>query len=96
MNSLKIGNLEPMGLQKSERITPNSSSGFKEAMKTAIDNVNNMEKDGDKSIVNLIQGKEDIHSTMIALQKADISMRMLLSVRNKVIEAYKEIMHMQF
>jgi flagellar hook-basal body complex protein FliE len=33
---------------------------------------------------------------MIAIQKADISMRLLLTVRNKVIEAYKEIMHMQF
>ena len=48
------------------------------------------------SIVDLLQGKADIHETMIALQKADISMRLLLTIRNKVIEAYREIMHMQF
>jgi len=33
---------------------------------------------------------------MIALQKADVSMRLLLTIRNKVLEAYREIMHMQF
>lgn len=96
MNSLKIDSLAPTGLLKSEQITPNGSKGFGEVIKTAIDNVNSMEKDGDKSVLNLIQGKEDVHTTMIALQKADISMRMLLSVRNKAIEAYREIMHMQF
>ena len=96
MNSIKIDNLDPVGFKKSERLKPNNSTGFKEVIKTAIDNVDSMEKDGDKSILSLIQGKEDVHTTMIALQKADISMRMLLSVRNKVIEAYKDIMHMQF
>jgi flagellar hook-basal body complex protein FliE len=33
---------------------------------------------------------------MMALQKADISMRLTLAVRNKVIDAYREIMRMQF
>ncbi len=96
MNSLKIDNLAPTGLLKSEQISPTGSKGFGDVIKTAIDNVNSMEKDGDKSVLNLIQGKEDVHTTMIALQKSDISMRMLLTVRNKAIEAYKEIMHMQF
>ncbi|MBA3035514.1 MAG: flagellar hook-basal body complex protein FliE [Desulfobacterium sp.] len=96
MNSLKIDNFIPISFNKSEQITSNGSTEFKDVIKTAIDNVNDLEKDGDKSIVNLLQGKEDVHTTMIALQKADISMRMLLSVRNKALEAYKEIMHMQF
>ena len=50
----------------------------------------------DQSIGDLLQGKADIHETMIALQKSDISMRTFLAVRNKVIEAYREIMRMQF
>lgn len=96
MNSIKFENLNPAGFHKSERKILNDSAGFKEIIKHAIDNVDSTEKEGDKSIFNLIQGKEDVHTTMIALQKADISMRMLMSVRNKLIEAYKEIMHMQF
>ena len=44
----------------------------------------------------LLEGKADVHEAMMAMQKVDLSMRLLLTVRNKVIEAYKEIMHMQF
>jgi flagellar hook-basal body complex protein FliE len=96
MNDLKINSLSPAGLQRSERLNSNDPTGFGKVIKGAIDNVNGLEKDADMSILNLLQGKEEVHSTMIALQKADMSMRMLLSVRNKVIEAYREIMRMQF
>ena len=37
----------------------------------------------------------NIHETMIAMEKASISFRMLTKVQNKVVEAYKEIMRMQ-
>ena len=37
----------------------------------------------------------NIHETMIALDKADVSFRMLTKVRNKAVEAYQEIMRMQ-
>lgn len=69
---------------------------FKEAVKGAIDRVNNLEKSADKSIMDLLEGKAEINETMIALQKVDISMRMLLTFRNKVIEAYREIIRMNF
>lgn len=96
MDELKINNLSPARLQRSERVNSNDPAGFGNVIKSAIDNVSGMEKDADRSILNLLQGKEEVHTTMIALQKADISMRLLLSVRNKVIEAYREIMRMQF
>ena len=96
MNEIKINNLSPTRLQKTERIHSNDPTGFGNVIKSAIDNVNGLDRDADKSILNLLQGKEEVHTTMIALQKADMSMRMLLSVRNKVIEAYREIMRMQF
>ena len=96
MNEIKINNLSPARLQKTERVNSNDPTGFGNVIKSAIDNVNGMDRDADKSILNLLQGKGEVHTTMIALQKADMSMRMLLSVRNKVIEAYREIMRMQF
>lgn len=96
MNAIKIDNLPPAQLQKTERMNSSDPSGFGRAIKAAIDNTNSLEKDADASILKLLEGKEDVHKTMIALQKADISMRMLLAVRNKVIDAYRDIMHMQF
>ncbi|MDQ1331336.1 MAG: flagellar hook-basal body complex protein FliE [Thermodesulfobacteriota bacterium] len=96
MSELKIENAGQPGLIRTGQSRPADSTGFGKAMKAAIDNVNSLDRDADISVLKMLEGKEEIHKTMIALQKADVSMRMLLSVRNKVIEAYRDIMHMQF
>jgi flagellar hook-basal body complex protein FliE len=72
------------------------ADGFGEAIKNAIQKVDSLETEANDSIINLLKGNADVNETMIALQKADISMRMLLTVRNKVLDAYREIMRMQF
>jgi flagellar hook-basal body complex protein FliE len=96
MSDLRIGNLRQAPIQLNENQKQAITSEFGKVIKGAIDRVDGMDKEADKSIMDLLKGKADIHETMIALQKADISMRLLLAVRNKAIEAYKEITHMQF
>ena len=78
----------------SSKTTPDQ--GFGKIIGAAVEKVNHLENEADRSIGDLLQGKNDIHETMIALQKSDISMRTFLAVRNKVIEAYREVMRMQF
>jgi flagellar hook-basal body complex protein FliE len=41
-------------------------------------------------------GKKDIHQTMIDMEMAGISLRMMIQFKNKIIAAYEEIMRMQF
>ncbi len=96
MDEIKIDSLSPGPFKRDESNKVKGAQGFGEVINTAIKKVGKLEKDADRSIVDLLQGKADVHGTMVALQKADISMRMLLAVRNKVIEAYREIMRMQF
>ena len=96
MSDLRIGNLRQAPIQLNENQKQAITSEFGKVIKGAIDRVDGMDKKADKSIMDLLKGKADIHETMIALQKADISMRLLLAIRNKAIEAYKEITHMQF
>jgi len=72
------------------------SAGFSDFIKQAISRVNHAEIAADQSIEKLLEGKAGIHETMIALEKADISLRFLLQIRNKAIDAYREIMRMQF
>ena len=43
----------------------------------------------------LTSSKKDLHGTMIAMEKAEVSLRLMLQVRNKVMSAYEEIMRMQ-
>jgi len=96
MANLRIENVQQVPIKNSEKATQKAPTGFDEIIKGAINNVNGLDRDANRSIVDLLQGKTDIPETMIALQKADISMRLFLTIRNKVLDAYREIMHMQF
>ena len=48
-----------------------------------------------KKIELLVTENEDIHGTMLALEKAELSMRLMLQIRNKLVSAYEEVMRMQ-
>ncbi len=43
----------------------------------------------------LVEGKHDLHEVMISMEKADMSFRYMTQVRNKVLDAYSEVMRMQ-
>lgn len=69
---------------------------FLETLKESIDKVNELQKAADVAVKDLAIGKAgDIHKTMIAMEKADISFQLMMQVRNKLISAYEEIMRMQ-
>jgi flagellar hook-basal body complex protein FliE len=56
-----------------------------------------METEKKTSIQAFASGEEqNVHELMITLQKAGLAMSMTSAVRNKVMEAYKEVMHLQF
>ena len=96
MYDLKIGSVVHTDPTMKQVTKPKEGQGFGDIINTAVEKVNQLEHEADQSIGDLLQGKADIHETMIALQKSDISLRTFLAVRNKVIEAYREIMRMQF
>lgn len=74
--------------------TPGAS--FADTLNTAIQGVNQLQKTADKEMQNLATGKTDnVANVMIATEKADIAMKLMIQVRNKIIDAYQEIMKMQ-
>lgn len=69
---------------------------FKDAVKKAISDVNHLQNQADDMAVKFATGDaEDVHQAMIAMQKAKLALDFTIQVRNKVIEAYQEIMRMQ-
>jgi flagellar hook-basal body complex protein FliE len=73
-----------------------SGVSFKELMKDTIGEVNKLQTNADELAVKLATGDlEDVHRAMIAMQKAKLALDLTIQVRNKVIEAYQEIMRMQ-
>lgn len=76
---------------------PASEPGFAQALEKAIGQVDHLQHEADRAMQEgSIEGAVRIDEAMIKLEEADISLRMLTKVRNKALEAYQEIMRMQF
>ena len=74
-----------------------SSGGIGSNFEKLLQEVNQQQLQAEAKQVELMtsSGDKDIHGTMIALEKADISMRLMLQIRNKLVSAYEEVMRMQ-
>jgi flagellar hook-basal body complex protein FliE len=98
MNNMAISSnpIVSAAVPKEGQTKSGSGSGFSDALFNAVNEVNNQQLTADKAILNVQAGNTGgLHEAMIALEKADISFRTMLTVRNKIIEAYQEIMRMQ-
>lgn len=76
----------------------NSADGvsFKDTIKKALGGVNNLQQQADNMAEKLATGDlEDVHQAMLAMNKAKTAFDFTVTVRNKVLEAYQEIMKMQ-
>lgn len=71
-------------------------SDFKRTLSQSIDEVNQLLAQADQSTQEMVLGKQDIHQAMIAIEQANISLRLMIQIRNKIIAAYEQIMQMQF
>ncbi len=94
LNILSPTILQPDTTKQSEgSIVPVS---FSEYLKGALDNVNDLQLESDKATEDFALGKSDnIHGVMIAAEKADVALQFAMQVRNKLLDAYTEIMRMQ-
>jgi flagellar hook-basal body complex protein FliE len=73
-----------------------SGESFVATLKDALAKINEAQGQADVSVQSLLTGQStNLHETMIALQKADVSFQLMLQVRNKIVGAYEEIMRMQ-
>ena len=71
-------------------------SGFFDALEKSMSEVNADQLQADVAIKDLVAGRtKNIHETMLQIQKAELSLKTMMQVRNKIIEAYKEIIRMQ-
>lgn len=104
MKDLFLGRLDP-NLQAPE--VPHSKAdrpsklgeqpgSFGEILKSSINEVNNLQKQSSEEIQKLMTGQvKDVHTALIAVQKADTSFQLMMQIRNKIVQAYQEIIRMQ-
>jgi flagellar hook-basal body complex protein FliE len=74
-----------------------SESGFSDVLKDAVRQVDDLQSEATAKVQELLAGQGgDVHSAMIAVEKADLTFQLMMQVRNKVVQAYQEISRMQF
>ena len=98
MNNMAISNSQIVSVAslRERQTKTESAKGFSDVLFNAVKEVNNLHQTADKAIQNVQAGNTGgLHEAMIALEKADVSFRTMLTVRNKLIESYQEIMRMQ-
>jgi flagellar hook-basal body complex protein FliE len=98
MNTIKGLDLlnTKMPLAESNPAKDASKADFGAHLNQALGEVNELQQKADHAIQQLVgEGKGDLQDTMVALEKADVSFRLMMQIRNKVLEAYQEIMRMQ-
>ena len=67
---------------------------FADSLAGAIQKVDQIQVDADVQAEKVAMGGGNLHEMSLALEKADVAMRLAMKVRNKVVEAYQEIMRM--
>ena len=83
---------------RSDVVSPQGSQqkSFVDTLKDAVQSVNQLQQTSDRKMEELATGKaQSIPDVMIAAEKADIALKLMVQVRNKVIDAYQEVMKMQ-
>jgi len=98
MNTVNnIGSLLPSQVKLPDtESTDNTGTGFGKLLSSTLRSVNESQIAGDKAVEQLQTGDaKHLHEVMIAVEEADVSLRMLVQMRNKALTAYDEIMRMQ-
>jgi flagellar hook-basal body complex protein FliE len=90
--------LHPAATGDSRRTAPTEAKGgptFTQRFRDALVEANRSIQEAERSAKAMTEGRADVVETVIALSHAELSLRHLVALRNRVFEAYQEIMRLQ-
>ena len=74
-----------------------STPDFAQTLRDGMHQIEKLQGDAEQKSEQLLSGGgQDIHSALIAVQKAELSFQLMMQVRNKIVQAYQEISKMSF
>jgi flagellar hook-basal body complex protein FliE len=89
----------PAGIPRSVRpvTEPGTGADFRSMLQAEIEQVNDLQRDASAAAEDLVTGRrDDVEAVLIATQKADNAFRLLMQVRNKMMDAYEEVKQIRF
>jgi flagellar hook-basal body complex protein FliE len=85
----------PGGILPKPGASSAGDTGFGDLLRQAVGQVNQLQKTADTATQEFSVGRtQDVASTLIAIEKANIGFQLTMQIRNKLLEAYQEIMRM--
>jgi flagellar hook-basal body complex protein FliE len=75
---------------------PAGETSFQDTLEKFVNEVNDLQQNADTSTQKLMSGElQDVHQVMMAMEEANTSFQLMMEMRNKILEAYHEVMRMQ-
>lgn len=72
-------------------------SEFLDTLRNAVSQVKDLQSQADTQVASMLNGDgQDVHSAMIAVEKANLAFELMVQVRNKIVSAYQEVSRMPF
>lgn len=72
------------------------SLSFKDTMRSFLEDVNGLQQKADESIKKMAAGEiNDVHQVMSSVEEANVAFNMMMEIRNKVLDAYQEVMRIR-
>jgi flagellar hook-basal body complex protein FliE len=69
-----------------------SEPQFMDTLRNAMDQIGELQSEADGKVTQLLNGNgQDVHSAMIAVEKANLAFEMMVQVRNKIVAAYQQV-----
>lgn len=91
-----LPNVSQTGNAAVNKALKETNVSFSETLTQAIQDVNSLHTEAGKAVEKMVSGEAvDLHEVMIAVEKAKTSFELLMEVRNKTLDMYREIMRMQ-
>lgn len=95
----RIGNLPgqiPNEIPRQDDRDKAEKGSFGETLKGLVGDVDRMQKTAEETTKRMLTGEiEDVHQVMVAMEEAQTSFQLMMEIRNKIVDAYKEVMRMQ-
>jgi flagellar hook-basal body complex protein FliE len=91
-----VGTLQPLAPEPGR--TPDGGgtapTGFGASLERFVSAVESSNADANRAVGRMVEGSGDVHDAMIALQRAELTLQLTVQVRNKLVQAYQDIMRM--
>ena len=86
----------PREIQRGDNQGKTEGPSFGDTLKGLVGDVDNLQKTAEETSRRMLTGQiEDVHQVMVAMEEAQTSFQLMMEIRNKIVDAYKEVMRMQ-